>query len=148
MTHIINLSLSTGVFPAHYKTGKIIPLYKGKGSALEPASYRPVCLLPVASKVLKRAIYLQVVEYMEKNKLFHPNHHGFRSNHNTTTALLQLYDSWIEKVDQQELSGVCLIDLSAAFDVVEAGLLSSKLKLYGWSDQSRKWVESYMEQRS
>ena len=148
ITHIINLSLSTGVFPAHYKTGKIVPLYKGKGSTLEPSSYRPVCLLPVASKVLERAIYLQVVEYMEKNKFFHPNHHGFRNNHNTTTALLQLYDSWIEKVDQQELSGVCLIDLSSAFDVVEVGLLSSKLKLYGWSDHARKWIESYMQQRS
>ena len=111
LTHIVNLSLTSAVFPSPYKVGKVVPLYKGKGDILEPASYRPVCLLPVASKVLERCAFLQMVAYMESNDYFHPNHHGFRRGHNTTTALLQMYDGWVEDVDKQKLAGACLIDL-------------------------------------
>ena len=35
ITHIVNLSLSSSMFPESYKIGKIIPLYKSKGSLLE-----------------------------------------------------------------------------------------------------------------
>ena len=94
---------------------------------LDPSSFRPVCLLPVVSKIVERAVYQQVVEYMEMNEYFHPNHHGFRGGHNTTTALLQLYDTWVEQVDEKKVAGACLIDLSAAFDVVDINLLNSKL---------------------
>ena len=98
LTHIVNLSLLSGVFPRYFKAGKVVPLYKGKGDFLEPSSYRPVCLLPVASKVLERCTFLQIVSYMEGNNYFHLNHHGFRSGHSTVTALLQMFDSWLEDV--------------------------------------------------
>ena len=52
LTHIVNISLSGGIFPSSYKVGKVVRLYKGKGDIMEPSSYRPFCLLPVASKVL------------------------------------------------------------------------------------------------
>ena len=126
----------------------MVPLYKGKGDIMEPSSYRPVCLLPVASKVLERCVFLQMVAYMEENSYFHPNHHGFRSGHSTTATLLQMYDSWMEDVDNQQLVAACLIDLSAAFDVVDAELLVAKLGLYGYSPQTQKWVTSYMSGRS
>lgn len=45
ITHIINLSLQSNTFPSVYKTAKIVPLYKGKGSPkTNPKSYRPVAL--------------------------------------------------------------------------------------------------------
>ena len=148
LTHIINLSLTSGVFPACFKVGKVLPLYKGKGGILEPSSYRPVYLLPVASKVLERCIFLQIVSYMEGNNYFHPNHHGFRSGHSTATALLQMYDSWLEDIDKQQLVGACLIDLSAAFDVVDAELLVAKLGLYNFAPKTTQWITSYMFGRS
>ena len=148
LTHIVNLSLTNCVYPSLYKVRKVVPLYKGKGNTLEPSSYRPVCLLPVASKVLERCVFLQLVDYMESNNYFHPNHHGFRSGHSTATALLQMYDSWVEDIDKQLLEGICLIDLSAAFDVVDAELLVAKLGFYGFSSQAKDWVKSYMSGRS
>ena len=51
LTHIINLSISTNTFPQAYKVAKVVPLYKGKESDVtDPKSYRPVALLPIASK--------------------------------------------------------------------------------------------------
>ena len=51
-----------------------------------PKTYRPVALLPIFSKILERAVFQQLVLYLEENSLLHPSHHGFRTKHNTTTA--------------------------------------------------------------
>ena len=133
VTHIINLSIQTSKFPTYWKTAKVIPLLK-KGDSLIAKNYRPVAILPIFSKILERVIFMQIVEYMDINKLFHPNHHGFRKHHNTTTALLQMYDSWIEGVENSELVGVCMLDMSAAFDVVSHQILLDKMKLYGFKE--------------
>ena len=59
LTHIVNTSITTAVFPACYKTSKIIPLLKSTQlDKLDPSSYRPVSLLSVASKILERVVFL------------------------------------------------------------------------------------------
>ena len=91
VTHIVNLSILHCEFPNSWKLSKVVPLLK-KGDPLEPQNYRPVALLPVLSKILEKVIFLQLVEYLDRNCLLHPNHHGSRSNHNTATALIQMYN--------------------------------------------------------
>ena len=147
VTHIVNLSIEQKAFPTMWKLAKIIPLLK-KDDPLEVKNYRPVAILPILSKVLERVVFLQIVEYMESEDLFHPNHHGFRSNHSTCSALLQMYDTWVEAVDRGELAGVCMLDMSAAFDVVDTHLLLQKLDLYGFDQGAVYWVKSYMTGRS
>ena len=117
ITHIVNLSIKTSVFPTLWKHSKVIPLFKpGVKDKLNAKSYRLLALLPVASKVLERVVFLQIVEYMDKNRLFHPNHHGFRSLHSTTTAMIQMYDTWVEALERSEMAvaGVAMINQSAA----------------------------------
>jgi len=54
VAHLVNMSLSQGQVPEAFKAGIIIPIYKGKGkSPDDPASYRPISLLPTLSKVLE-----------------------------------------------------------------------------------------------
>ena len=69
-------------------------------------------------------------------------------NHSTTTGLIQMYDSWVEEVEKKQLTGVCFLDLSAAFDIVDHPLLLQKLKLYGFAEDSLGWVESYLSGRN
>ena len=147
LTHLVNLSIATQTFPSMWKTSKVIPLYK-KDDPLCPKNYRPVAILPIISKILEKCVFIQIIEYMETNQLLHPNHHGFRSHHNTTTGLIQLYDSWVEAIERKEFAGVCFLDLSAAFDIVDHSLLLQKLELYGFSDTSLQWVNSYLSGRS
>ena len=147
ITHIVNLSIQEASFPKSYKIAKVIPLFK-KGDPLEAKNYRPVALLCIISKIIERAIFLQIVDFMCKNNLMHPNHHGFRANHSTATAMIHMYDSWVQAAERKEVSGVCMLDMSAAFDVVDHGILLGKLKLYGFDDNTVAWVKDYLTGRS
>ena len=147
VTHIVNLSIQQAEFPSLYKIAKVIPLLK-KDDPLEPKNYRPVAILCILSKVIERVIFTQIVDYMNSNEYFHPNHHGFRAHHSTATAMIQMYDSWVQAVDKGELAGVCMLDMSAAFDVVDHGILINKLKLYGFDEETLKWIENYLTGRT
>ena len=89
LTKIVNLSIKTNTFPTSWKNAKIVPLYKGKdANRTSPKSYRPVAILPIASKILERVIHNQILEHMEKNQFWHPNHHAYRKSRSTETAVL------------------------------------------------------------
>ena len=79
------------------------------------------------SKILERVVFKQVVEYVEGNGLLHPSHHGSRSRHSTSTAIIEMYDTWIDSIERGEMAGVMMIDLSAAFDLVDHPILLKKL---------------------
>ena len=146
--HILNLSIISNKFPTKWKIAKVVPLYKGKGSKLDPKNFRPVAILPILSKVLERAMFQQLVAFMDNNHLFNPNHHAYRSFHSTTTAMLQMYTTWLEAIEQGDMAGVCMIDMSAAFDVVDTQILLEKLKLYGLDRNAIQWIWSYLTFRS
>ena len=108
ITHIVNLSVRDHSFPQQWKLAKVIPLHK-KDEVIYPKDYCPVSLLPVFSKILERAIFCQVIQYLEENHLLHPFHHGFRQRHSTSTALLQMFDSWIEAFDNKNITAVLMM---------------------------------------
>ena len=147
LTHIVNLSISSQEFPTLWKKSKIIPLHK-KDDLLNPKNYRPVAIIPIFSKVLERVIFNQIIRYMTENNLLNPNHHAYRANHNTTTALIQMYDVWLQSLESGEFAGVCFLDMSAAFDIVDHSLLMKKLELYGFESNISKWIRSYLADRS
>ena len=119
--HILTLSLLYNKFPSCWKYSKVIPLHK-KGCTLECKNYRPVAILSPLSKILERVVYEQLYNYFCRNKIFHPNLHGFRHGRSTQTALLTMYDRWVKAAVAEQVSGVVLLDLSAAFDLVDPSL--------------------------
>ena len=81
--------------------------------------------------MLEKVVFLQLVEYLDDNKLLHPNHYGSRHSHNTATALIQMYDQWMDDMEDGKMVGLMMIDHSAAFDMVDHQLLLDKLFLSG-----------------
>ena len=59
-----------------------------------------------------------------------------------------MYDQWLEEVERDLMVGVMMIDLSAAFDMVDHHILVKKLELYGFDTHSITWVGSYLTNRS
>ena len=148
LTYIINLSIQSSTFPAIWKWAKVIPLLKSMSSdAILPKSYRPVALLPILSKVMEKVMFSQLVDYLEQNKLIHPNLHGSRVGNNTSTALLQLYDKWVEELEEDKMVGVLFCDQSAAFDLCDHNILVDKLRLMGLEEGALCWIRSYLSNR-
>ncbi len=91
LTHIINTSLHTGIFPSAFKQACITPLLKKP--TLNPTllgNYRPVSLLPFIAKTLERVVFYQVSAFLTQNNLLDRYQSGFRSGHSTETALLSV----------------------------------------------------------
>ena len=144
--HIVTLSIMQRKFPSSFKFAKVLPLHK-KLCPLERQNYRPVSILSPLSKVLERVIYEQIYEYFSQNNIFHPNLMGFRKNRSTLTAVLQMYDRWVCGAKEGKINGVILLDLSAAFDLVDCNILVQKLKIYGLDEEFSEWVSSYLTDR-
>ena len=144
--HIVTLSIIQKRFPNSWKYSKVIPLHK-KEDVLERKNYRPVAILSPLSKVIEKIMYEEIYSYFTNNKLFHPNLHGYRKHRSTQTALLQMYNRWVQAASDGQLSGVVLLDLSAAFDLVDSELLLQKLQAYGLDDDILSWLNSYLTER-
>ena len=54
LSHIFNLSLSTGIFPSKLKTSRTVPIFK-TGCADLCDNYRPISLLSTLSKILEKS---------------------------------------------------------------------------------------------
>ena len=63
--HIINLSIEKNVVPKGLKNAWVVPLFKKKKRS-EVGNYRPVSVLSVVSKILERAVYTQLEDYLVK----------------------------------------------------------------------------------
>ena len=55
---------------------KVIPLYKS-GERTNTYNYRPISILPTLSKIIERAIHLQVYNYLQEAKLLSSDQFGF-----------------------------------------------------------------------
>ena len=102
---IFNDSLSSGNFPAKWKTTVITPVHK-KGDKTQFENYRPVSCLPAAAKLLESLVCNQVSEYMEENNFIPETQHGFRKHRSTMTAWQQIQNDWAEKTEQKMTTGV------------------------------------------
>ena len=146
MTKIINLSMTTGKVPAHFKKALIKPLYK-KGAANQRGNYRPVSLLPSLSKILEKAVCQQLNAYMEKNQTLCQSQYGFRVKNQTTHVVHNLLNFLTEKSIRNETCIATFIDLSKAFDCLQYDKLFLKLKRIGLHDNTTRWFEDYLTNR-
>lgn len=68
LTHVINLSIESGQFPAPWKQARVIPIFKS-GSQDQACNYRPISILPVFSKVLEKIVSNQLMAYIQYHKI-------------------------------------------------------------------------------
>ena len=47
--------------------------------------------------------------------------------HSTTTAMPSMHDAWVEAAEKEHMAGVVMVDMFAAFDVVDTSILQDTL---------------------
>jgi hypothetical protein len=143
---IFNKSLSIGVFPDLLKIARIIPIFKS-GDSEDLKNYRPISLLPSFSKILEQIIHTRMISYLNKQSTLHSSQHGFRINHSTMTAVIDVLESITSALNNKFFSIALFVDVSKAFDSIDHRLLLSKLHVYGIRGVALKLIESYLYNR-
>ena len=90
-------------------------------------NYRPISNLPFLLKVLERIVLKQFLQHLEFHSLLEPFQSAYRKCHSTETALLRVVNDLLQASDTGHVSILSLIDLSAAFDTIDHGILINRL---------------------
>ncbi|QQP41982.1 Uncharacterized protein FKW44_016510 [Caligus rogercresseyi] len=145
IAHLVNRSLASGTVPTALKMSNVLPVFKGKGKpATDPASYRPICILPALSKVLETVVKSDLEDHLAKTEALPNTQFGFRKSRSTTAALATAHAKWLEAEQRGKVVGVLGFDLSAAFDTVNQLQLLPKLEKLGIAGTQLKWFHSYL----
>ena len=150
ITHIINLSLGTGVFPDKFKSSSVIPLLKKFNLDKEDLSiYRPISHLSFLSKLKERVVKDRLTQHLSRNNLLDSFQSAYTKYHSTESTLLAVHDHIIKAMSQQNVSALCLLDLSAAFDTIDHSILLHRLSSwFGLIRKALSWLSSYLASRS
>ena len=111
-------------------------------------SYRPISILPCFSKLNEKCIFNRVYSFLCNNNIISKCQYGFRRNHSTAHALIDLQDNIISAIDKHNFGLGVFMDLSKDFDIVDHDILWYKLKHYGIRGTALKWFTIYLNNRS
>ena len=149
ITRIINCSLTSGEFPDCWKEALVSPLLKKSGVLSEFTNLRPVSNLQYVSKLTERAVFDQTHAHLTSHGLYPPFQSAYRKCHSTETALLKVQNDILMNLDSQHVTLLVLLDLSAAFDTVDHGVLLNRLNTsFGVRGSALQWFTSYLLNRS
>ena len=81
------------------------------------------------------------------NKLLHEGQYGFRENHSTELASVELMDRMISAMDRKTLTISIFMDLSKVFDTLNHDLLLDKLYDYGIRGTALCWFKDCLTNR-
>src|SRR6218665_536568 len=146
LTHLVNQSFLTGIVPKSMKIANISPILKS-GDGYDMTNYRPISKLSCFSKILERAVHNRLSDFMESNAILYNKQFGFRKNHSTTHAIIEVVDKITEALDQGKITIGVFLDLSKAFDTIKHDILFKKLEHYGIRGLALKWLKSYLTDR-
>ena len=149
ITTMINLSFNTGYFAHAWKEALVLPSLKKPGLDVAFKNFRPVSNLPYISKLSERAAACQLTQYMTDNDLHSVFQSAYKPNHSTETALLKVKNDILMNMNDQHVTLLVLLDLSAAFDTVHHDILIARLKNdLGIEGDALSWLISYLSDRS
>jgi hypothetical protein len=150
LTSMVNASLAQGRLPPSERHAIVTPLLKKPGlDTADMANYRPVSNLTFISKVVERAVAVQLNEYLTSNGLLPRCQSAYRKKHSTETAMLRVLSDFLTAADRKKVTLLGLLDMSAAFDCVDHVILLERLRLgFGLTDDVISWIRSFLTGRT
>ena len=86
-------------------------------------NYRPVNNLDFMSKIVEKVILERLTEHCNKNSLLPEYQSVYRKHHSYDASLVKLVNDVLWGMENQSVTAVVILDLSAAFDTVDHDLL-------------------------
>ena len=146
---IINTSLKFGIVDDDWKKSRVTPVFKGgdDASVEDPSDYRPISICCHIAKLVEKLVKEQLLAYLDLHDYITPDQSAYLKGHSTITCLHRIIDSFLENVNETEITGVCMLDITKCFDSINHCILLEKLKCYGILDVENSWFTSYLKNR-
>ena len=145
ITHVVNVSLSTGQFAIDWRCSCVNPLIKAMKLDRGKPSYCPVSNLSFISKLVECCALNQFNTHCNTHNLMPEYQSAYRRYHSCEMSLINLTNSILWAMEKQEVTSCILIDKSAAFDTIDRSILSEVLHhRFGISGTALSWYYSYL----
>ncbi|XP_035233814.1 putative nuclease HARBI1 [Stegodyphus dumicola] len=116
LKNFYNKLLQLRYFPKPFKTGQVILFQKKEKDPNDPASFRPICLLPAIGKIYEKLLVQRIKHYLEIKGEITDSQYGFREQRSTIQALSAIQKGIYDAYDSNNHVAVLSLDLKSAFD--------------------------------
>jgi len=140
-TRMVNASLKEGRLLISQRHAIVTSLLKKPGlDTADMSNYRSVSNLGFMSKVVERAVAIRLNDYLAGNDA---------TSHRKKHSMLRVWSDVLMAADTRQVTLLCLLDLSAAFDCVDHDLLLHRLQLsFGLRGIALEWIRSFLTDRT
>ena len=112
-------------------------------------TFRPISNLAFSGKLIEHIVADQSISHIDQHNLMEGKQLAYRKFHSTETAPLKVKTDIIKTMDNQEITCLILLDLSAAFDTIDHTILLNRLETtFGIRDTALKWTASFLTGRT
>ena len=88
-------------------------------------------------------------DHLASNNPHEEHQSAYRKFHSTETALLKVQNDILQSLDQNNVTILVMLDLSAAFDTIDHNTLLQRLEhSFGIKSKPLKWITSYLSNLS
>jgi hypothetical protein len=147
ITHLINFSFHTSIFPRMFKEAILTPLYKGKGPRSEPGNYRPISNISFLAKIIEKTVKNQLTNFLDASDFHSAAQFGFRSAHSAEMAAAVLTTHIYDSIDKKNIILGISLDIRKAFDCIDHDTLIEVMGKSDFSGESINWFASYLKDR-
>lgn len=138
----------SGVIPAEWKEGLVIPIPKSGKDKTLTEGYRPITLLSCMGKTLERMVNRRLSTELERHERIHPQQHAFRCGYGSETFFSEL-DRLLDKASSDDLHvDVVSLDLSKAYDMTWRLPILDTLKKWNFQGHMFNYVENFLRNRT
>jgi hypothetical protein len=119
----------TSTLPSQWLVATVRPMFKGdmvmdRGKTTDVTKYRGITLLSCVSKLLEKVLLSRMEAYVSVQSPWHPNQHGFRSDHTSASHIYTVMESF--RLRGFNCPGVA-IDTQRAFPQLSHGSIADSL---------------------
>ena len=140
---VVNECTNKNTFPNILKTAHVTAVYM-KGDRLEPESYRLISGTPTLAKFFERLLLEQLTHRLTLNGLINKNHFGFQKQESCLDTIISLTEKINQCVDENKIVVSLFLDLAKAFNSISIDVLLNKIKCFGFGENARILINSFL----
>ncbi|CAB0038639.1 unnamed protein product [Trichogramma brassicae] len=151
---VYTMCLKTSVFPSGWKRQRLVLLPKPGKPPDEPSSYRPLCMLDTAGKILERIICDRLGAFTERPGGLSERQYGFRKGRSTIDAIEDVISTAREAIagtrwyrGTKKYCAVVTLDVRNAFNSARWDNILAALRRFLVPDHLLRIIASYFSAR-